>query len=210
MLLAQPPEAKSFASETLFYYRKIIFLHDFSTELEKEQLKQMGNMGYSKNRLKKWFKKGDGIVIITEEQIYLDTNFSNKLEALEFISKQAKQQGIVDSSANVLRDFLLREEEYSTAVQEGIAIPHAKSSAVLTPKLIFVKLNEAIDWESKDYKVKVIFAIMVPNEDAGTEYIKILSNIAANLLEEDFQEQIFAVQSKEQTLDIICNYGKEN
>lgn len=149
-------------------------------------------------------------MIITEEQIYLDANFSSKLEALEFISKEAKQQGIVNSSTHVLKDFLLREEEYSTAVQEGIAIPHAKSSAVLKPMLIFVKLNDEIDWESKDYKVKVIFAIMVPNEDAGTEYIKILSNIAANLLEEDFQKQIFAVQSKEQTLNIICNYGKED
>lgn len=148
------------------------------------------------------------MLIITEEQIYLDSDLSGKLEVLEFLSKEAVRQNIAACSTQVLEDFLLREKEYSTAVQEGIAIPHAKSAAVLEPKLMFVKLNQEIDWESKEYRVRVVFAILVPLKESGTEYIKILSDIASNLLEEDFQEQIFSVQSKERALDIICNYGK--
>ncbi len=144
-------------------------------------------------------RRGDE-VIVSEEQIFLDSPLKDKKAVLQFISEKALEQGVTNSKEQVLTDFLARETEYSTAVQEGIAIPHAKSSAVKQSKLYIVRLQQAIDWDSPEFKVQVIFAILVPKEESGTEHIRILSNVATQLLEEEFQQVIFHVKDPQSLL----------
>ena len=100
-----------------------------------------------------------------------------------------------------------REKEYPTAVLDLIAIPHVKSDLIKTSKLLFIRLTDAVDWDSPDgFKVKSVFVILVPEKDAGQKHLEILSKVAVSLLEEDFQSMILSMK----TGDELIKYIKEN
>jgi len=114
---------------------------------------------------------------------------------------------IVESQDRLFKELVERENKYPTAVEELIAIPHSKSANVKEAKLFFIKLKNKINWDSPDnYQVKVLFVILVPESGAQNEHIAILSKVAVNLLEEDFQNFILKVEDKNE----IINYLKEN
>ena len=143
-------------------------------------------------------------VLIDEQQIFLNSTLEDKASVLSFISTRAKEQGIVEDETILLNDFLSREKEYPTAVQPGIAIPHAKSEAVKEAKLFFVRLNKEIDWDSPDnFNAQAIFAILVPKSESGSRHIKILSALAVKLLEEEFQEAVFKAKDEAAILSLL-------
>ncbi|WP_062350594.1 PTS sugar transporter subunit IIA [Bacillus kwashiorkori] len=143
-------------------------------------------------------------MLISEDQIYLNASYKYRDEVLKFISSEAEKIDAAQDKEIVFQDFVQRENEYSTAFQEGIAIPHAKSKAVKEAKLFFVRLQNSIDWNSpNNFKVKVVFAILVPEAESGTKHIQILSNLAGNLLEEEFQEQVFNAKDKQSILELL-------
>lgn len=149
-------------------------------------------------------------MLLNDSQIFLDLELNNRDEVLEFISVQAQQLGIIENQEILLKDFISREEQYPTAFQEGIAIPHTKSATVKKATLFFIKTKEKIDWNSPDhYKVQFIFAILVPEMEAGTKHIKILSALAGNLIEEQFQERLFKVDTKEDILNLFKSVEME-
>lgn len=146
-------------------------------------------------------------MLIDENQVFLNLDLEKKEEVLKFISNKAFEMNIVESEERLFKELIEREEKYPTAVEELIAIPHSKSTNIKEAKLFFIKLKNKIDWNSPDnYKVKVLFTILVPESGAQNEHIAILSKVAVNLLEEDFQNFILEVEDKNQ----IINYLKEN
>lgn len=149
-------------------------------------------------------------MLLQDEQIFLDLELSNRDDVLKFISLKAQQLGVIEDQEILFQDFIDREDQYPTAFQEGIAIPHAKSSTVKNATLFFIKMKEKIDWNSPDqFKVKFIFAILVPALEAGTKHIQILSALAGNLMEEHFQERLFEVETKEGALNLLKSVEME-
>lgn len=149
-------------------------------------------------------------MLLEDNQIFLDLELDDRNDVLEFISMKAKELGIIDDQYILLQDFINREEEYSTAFQEGIAIPHAKSPRIKNAALFFIKTKERIDWRSPNqFKVRYIFAILVPALEAGTKHIQILSALAGNLMEDYFQEELFKVETKEDVLNLLKSVETE-
>ncbi|EHC2042135.1 PTS sugar transporter subunit IIA [Listeria monocytogenes] len=143
-------------------------------------------------------------MIVSEEQLFLNQHLSTKEEVLAFIANKAAEIGITTNSAQVERDLWAREKEYATAVQQLIAIPHAKTEAISEAKLLFIRLTQPIDWESKEgFKAQAIFAILVPASEASQQHLKILSSVAVNLLEEAFQEQILTINTERELMDYL-------
>ena len=99
--------------------------------------------------------------MIKENYIFFDIDAKNKEEALDFISSKAFEYGITDDKEGLLGDFLKREEEYSTGLQDEFAIPHAKSTHAKEVAIFFVKCKNELDWETlDDSKVKYLFALI--------------------------------------------------
>ena len=87
--------------------------------------------------------------------------------------------------------FKKREEEYSTGLQDGFAIPHAKSEAVERVGIIYVRLEKPIEWKTYDNKpVTDVFALMVPPKNAGNTHLKMLAHLSTALLEDDFKQNL--------------------
>lgn len=69
-------------------------------------------------------------MLLKDNQIFLEIELGNRDDVLHLISQKAQELGITDDQEQLLADLTSRENTYSTAFQEGIAIPHAKSAAV--------------------------------------------------------------------------------
>ncbi|MBP2100145.1 PTS sugar transporter subunit IIA [Enterococcus rivorum] len=140
----------------------------------------------------------------TEINILLDLNVSSQLELFQVIASYAEKLGFCKESTKVYDSFLARENEYSTGLQNGFAIPHAKSDYVLTPTVLFIRLEKPIEWETfDDSAVQNIFALLVPKEDEGTLHLEMLSRLATALMEEDFIQQIQNSNSKVELAKIV-------
>ncbi len=90
--------------------------------------------------------------------------------------------------------FLKREAEGTTGMMDGFAIPHAKTDVVKAANVMVVKAADGIaEWDSLDgAPVTVAIALLVPEGEAGTAHIKLLSKVAEALMDEEFRAQVKA------------------
>lgn len=136
------------------------------------------------------------------DNVILDVNAPNQEEALKLISEKAEKLGITKNASNLTIDFLNREKEFSTGFGNGVAIPHAKSDDVLFPSVIFVRLDNEVDWNSMDGKaVRLIIAIMVPTA-ASKEHLDTLAKLSRKIIHEEFIKQL-STGNKEQITNLI-------
>lgn len=116
----------------------------------------------------------------------------NRDAALALISERAVEAGIAEDSAALYAAFLKREAEGTTGMVEGFAIPHAKSDTVKTAQVMVLKSSEGIaSWETMDESpVICAIALLVPESEAGTSHLQILSKVATALTDEAFRAAV--------------------
>lgn len=116
----------------------------------------------------------------------------NRDAALALISERAVEAGIAEDSAALYAAFLKREAEGTTGMIEGFAIPHAKSDTVKTAQVMVLKSSEGIaSWETMDESpVTCAIALLVPESEAGTSHLQILSKVATALTDEAFRAAV--------------------
>lgn len=86
----------------------------------------------------------------------------------------------------------------------GFAIPHAKSQTINEPSMIIVTLNKGIEWNSLDRQsVDFIFALFIPDSEAGTAHLKLLSLVARSLMRKEVTEQLRKAKSKTKIATIL-------
>lgn len=140
----------------------------------------------------------------TKDNIILNSLATTKEELLKEIAQYAKEKNYIDNVDNIYQAFLTREAEYSTGLQDGFAIPHAKALSVTTATVLYVRTNQVLDWETfDDGGVTDVFALLVPKKEEGTVHIKMLSQLATALLEDSFKEELKATNDVEKIVNII-------
>ena len=142
--------------------------------------------------------------IVTADSVLLNQHAGSREEALTLISQKAAELGIADDADVLFNAFVARENMGETGMTDGFAIPHAKSSAVKRAAVIVFKNAEPLDWPSFDEKpVVCAIALMVPDGEAGTEHIRLLSKTATLLMNEGFKGLIRNSQSAAEIADAI-------
>ena len=142
---------------------------------------------------------------VKEENIFLGQDFASRDDALSFISNEAVKRGIADDADALMQAFLTRESEGTTGMMDGFAIPHAKCDAVKTPSVIVVKDDSGVaDWDTMDQApVNVAIALLIPESQAGTTHLKLLSKVAEALMDEGFRATVKGATEASQVLDAI-------
>lgn len=147
------------------------------------------------------------------EEIIIETEFEVIGESKEDVIQKIVDKGIkigviqADYENELYEAFMKREEQGTTGLVDGYAIPHAQSPAVNRPAVVIFKLNNELDWESMDGKpTNFIFGILVPSEQKGTSHLKILSEIAKMLTKKAAKDQLSAANSKESIMKVIQDY----
>ncbi|ALX50129.1 fructose-specific PTS transporter subunit EIIC [Lentibacillus amyloliquefaciens] len=126
----------------------------------------------------------------------------------EFIQMLDKENRIA-STETVKQAIFDRENESSTGLGMNIAIPHAKSSAVKHPAVVFGISRDGIDWKSLDGSdAKLIFMIAIPEERAGDDHLKILQMLSRKLMDDSFREQLMNAETKEEAYELLDSIGE--
>ena len=129
--------------------------------------------------------------LIEDNYIFLNEDYKSKQELLSFIAAKAEELNICDTKEGLLEDLLAREAEFSTGLQDGFAIPHARSSHVKKVSVFFIRNKSVLDWETlDDSEVHYLFALLVPKENEGNIHLQMISKLATCLLEDDFKDKI--------------------
>ena len=146
--------------------------------------------------------------LLSKESIKLNASPKSKPEAIDMlIDLQVKGGKIADKEA-YKAGILAREEKGSTAVGEGIAIPHAKSEAVKAPSLAAMTVPEGVDYEALDDEPSnLLFMIAAPND--GDVHLEVLSRLMTILMDEDFRENLLKAKDADEFLKVIDEMEKE-
>ena len=140
-------------------------------------------------------------MIINKTLISLDLDVDNKLEAISKMSEMAEKTGRISDLDTYCKRVKEREAEVSTDMGFEIAIPHGKSDVVLKPFIVFAKLKKPIIWnEAENSKVNLIFMLGAPENSEDNVHLKILSQLAGKLIDDDFISGLRNATEKETVL----------
>ena len=140
--------------------------------------------------------------LLSKESIALNAAPESKSEAIDMLVDLQVKGGKIANPNEYKKGILAREEMGSTAVGDGIAIPHAKSTSVKAPSLAAMTVPNGVDYESLDDEPSdILFMIAAPND--GDVHLEVLSRLMTILMDEDFRAKLLAADSKDKFLKII-------
>ena len=141
--------------------------------------------------------------LLKKESIDLNVKASSKKEVIEKAVKLMEHNENIKDKQKYLELVIKREEEGSTGVGEGIAIPHGKGDVISKPGLAAMVIPDGVDFNSLDGKpVKLLFLIAAPNSKDNL-HLEVLSRLSALLMNEKFKNDLLNAKTKEEFLEII-------
>lgn len=140
--------------------------------------------------------------LLSKQSISLGVKLGSKSEAIDKLILLHQQAGNLADVSKYKKGILAREEQSSTAIGQGIAIPHAKSDAVKRPALAAVTVPGGVDYKSMDGQPSdLIFMIAAPND--GDVHLEVLSRLMQMLMDEEFKAELVNAKSKDEFISII-------
>ena len=144
------------------------------------------------------------MAFITSKQVTIAYEAASREEALHYLAEQGVALGFAEDVEAVYQAFLEREAIAETGLQDGFAVPHAKTDAIKTPGVAVVKLANKVEWPSFDKQpVDIALALYVPAGEAGATHLRLLSQAAVMLMKADFREKVRASQDPEEIAALI-------
>ncbi|HLR72325.1 MAG TPA: PTS sugar transporter subunit IIA [Pseudogracilibacillus sp.] len=146
--------------------------------------------------------------IVTKDRILMNQKtkpIKDKKTLFELMANTFHDSGIIQSTESFIKDLNLREEQGPTYMGNFIAIPHGLSEEVKQSSLAICILDDPIEYSSCDEKglVKYIFMFAIEKSKAGTTYLKILSNLARLLANEEFMANLTHAGAPEDVLELL-------
>ncbi len=142
------------------------------------------------------------IDLLKSGAIELNTSVATKDEAIDKLVSLHDAVGNLADRQEYKHEILLREEQGTTAIGEGIAVPHAKSDSVKVPGLSAITVKGGVDYEAPDGKPSdILFMIAAPMD--GDLHLEILSRLMVMLMEPEFCNALRNAKTTGEFLQII-------
>lgn len=140
--------------------------------------------------------------LLKKQGIELNSKVKSKQEAVNKLISLQTASGNISDKEKYKNGILAREAEGSTAVGDGIAIPHAKSDAVKRAGLAAITVPGGVDYEAADGKPSnILFMIAAPPQ--GDVHLEVLSRLMTILMDESFRKALLSAKSKEEFISVI-------
>lgn len=143
--------------------------------------------------------------LLTLECINLNLKGQTKQEIIDEMVEILYQGGKLNDKEEYKKAILAREAQSSTGLEEGIAIPHAKTSAVKIPSIAFGLSKNGVDYESLDGEPSKLFFMIAAPANASDTHIEILSKLTTMLLDDEIREKLLEVTSEQEVIDILTS-----
>lgn len=148
--------------------------------------------------------------LLTRETILLSLSANSKLDAVEELVGVLERAGKI-TDRKVFKDAIIRREEQSTTgVGDGIAIPHAKTSVVKDAAIVFGRSHAGVDYESLDGQPAHLFFMIAAPEGANNTHLEALARLSTILMKADAREKLLGAESADDVLDIIDSYDQDD
>ena len=147
--------------------------------------------------------------LLDKRSIRIDGAPKSKNEALDQMVELMAKSGKINDLEAYRQEVYRREEEGTTGVGEGIAIPHGKGAFVDKPGLAAMVVKDGVDYDSLDGEpVHLIFLIAAPNTKDNV-HLDVLSKLSVLLMDEDFSRALQNAKSPEEFMKIVDEADQE-
>ncbi|MDV2685796.1 fructose-specific PTS transporter subunit EIIC [Alkalihalophilus lindianensis] len=141
--------------------------------------------------------------LLKRETIVLDMSATEKESAIDELVRCLDVAGRLKDASEYKKAIQAREDQSTTGIGEGIAIPHAKTSAVLTPAIAFGRSKKGVDYEALDGQPSYLFFMIAASEGANNEHLETLSRLSTYLMDESFRQSLLQASTEEEILKAI-------
>ena len=141
--------------------------------------------------------------LLSKDSIELNVTAKDKNDIIDKMTKLMLKTGKITDADAYKKLVLKREEEGSTGVGEGIAIPHGKGDCVKEPGLVAMVVPHGVEYDALDGKpVNLLFMIAAPNTNDNV-HLDVLSRLSTMLMDNEFKDKLILAKSKDEFLNII-------
>ncbi|WP_373079670.1 fructose-specific PTS transporter subunit EIIC [Fusobacterium varium] len=141
--------------------------------------------------------------MLSENCINLDLKGTNKSQIIDELVEILSAAGKLNDKDEYKKEILKRESQSSTGLEEGIAIPHAKTSAVKVPSIAFGLSKAGVDYDSLDGEPSKLFFMIAAPANASDTHIEVLSKLTTTLLDDGVRERLLNAASPKEVIEIL-------
>ncbi|MED4532756.1 fructose-specific PTS transporter subunit EIIC [Metabacillus fastidiosus] len=147
--------------------------------------------------------------LLTKNAIKLQLESNSKINVIHELAELLDDAEKLVDKERFTEAVFEREDQSTTGIGEGIAIPHAKTDAVKSVAIAFGKSEEGIDFESFDHEPSRLFFMIATPEGADDIHLKALSRLSLVLMKSEVREKLIFAKTVEDVLAIIDFYDTE-
>ncbi|MDC3416186.1 PTS fructose transporter subunit IIABC [Aquibacillus salsiterrae] len=141
--------------------------------------------------------------LLKKDTILLDLGSNSKEAVIDELVTKLDQAGRLNNKEKFKEAILAREAQSTTGIGEGIAIPHAKTSAVKTPAIAFGRSKQGVDYSSLDGQPSHLFFMIAASEGANQTHLETLSRLSSFLMDDNFRKKLEKATSADEIMEIV-------
>jgi fructose PTS system EIIBC or EIIC component len=147
--------------------------------------------------------------LLTKKTILLNIEGNQKESAIDQLVEILYTAGKISNQEEYKAAILKREEQSTTGIGEGIAIPHAKVAAVKEAAIAFGKSSAGVDYESLDGQPAHLFFMIAAPEGANNTHLEALARLSGMLMNEEVRKELLNATTADEVLSIIDNHDEQ-
>jgi len=141
--------------------------------------------------------------LINERLIRLNLTATDKAGVFNELADLLEQDGRLNDKQQFINDIYAREELGNTGFDDGVAIPHAKSTAVKAPAVAIGVSKNGIDYGAEDGQASKLFFMIASPDGGSNHHIEVLAELSSKLIEPGFIDNFFDAETEQQALELL-------
>ncbi|MCM3117745.1 fructose-specific PTS transporter subunit EIIC [Neobacillus sp. MER 74] len=148
--------------------------------------------------------------LLSKNTILLNIEGNQKEATIDQLVDVLSKAGKISDRAEFKAAILKREEQSTTGIGDGIAIPHAKTKVVNEAAIVFGKSAAGVNYESLDGKPAHLFFMIAAPDGANNTHLEALARLSGLLMKAEVRYELLKATTPEEILDTINRYDKED
>lgn len=145
--------------------------------------------------------------LLKKDLMILDLKANNKSDAIEEIASKFYKKGYIKSKEEFINGLKEREDQGSTALGDGVAIPHSKNKTVKEPAVLFARKKEGLDYEALDGEDTFIFFAIAAPDGENNLHVETLAQLSKMIMKGGFVDDLKTVNNSDEVYSIIDKYS---
>ena len=145
--------------------------------------------------------------LLKKDLMILDLKANNKSDVIEEIASKFYKKGYIKSKEEFINGLKEREDQGSTALGDGVAIPHSKNKTVKEPAVLFARKKEGLDYEALDGEDTFIFFAIAAPDGENNLHVETLAQLSKMIMKGGFVDDLKTVNNSDEGYSIIDKYS---